>query len=554
VRISVIIPSHNVERYLAQSIGSALDQTLAPHEVIVVDDGSTDGSLRLARQFEARFRGQVRVFSESCLSAPRVRNRGAIVATGDALMFLDADDVLRPDALEALAEVLGPHPNAVAICPWFHLHLQNERWVQGPPTCTPRRPGQDPLTAYLSGWAHPPVSVLWSREGFELAGRWDERCSQNQDGDLMMRALVLGVPLVETKRGAGFYRRMPPGQNLTTVTGKRHTPHGVRNLIYVTRKVAWMAEQTGQVRRYRPALRRSFASISGLADKNGFTDLAKQARAGVLLYQQPWELFFSWRGQNQLRRAYRELRRRLAPAPSLVARDQHDEVRYGLEMAAQASLADPDAFPPSPAVDRPTVSVVVVAAADPAAAFQRTVDEVLQQLSDVEVLLVHPAGIEATCDANQFVDPRVRLLSSPTTRGLNAARNHGLRAARGEILALRDADDLRGLDALAEQVGRLQREPEDLGLVARDVDQQEPKRRGPRRRTSGRVGKNCDLVPTGVSGVVFRRSVIASIGFFDETRRGEDPAEYWSRVPRFFAVDLASEPHQGGSPDLGHRG
>jgi O-antigen biosynthesis protein len=545
VRISVIIPCHNAEPYVAQTIGSALDQSLAPHEVIVVDDGSTDASLRVARQFAARFGDQVKVFSERCHNAPRIRNLGSTVATGDALMFLDADDVLRADTLAALADALAPHPNAVAICPWSHLHFRGGRWVEGPPSCAPRRPGQDTLSAWLSGWYHPPVSVLWSRGGFERAGRWDERCGQNQDGDLMMRGLVLGVPLVEAKGGAGFYRRMPGSHNLETVTGRRYTPHGVRSLIYVTRKIAWQAEQTGQLRRYRPALRRSFASIAGIAAKHGHRELAKQARAGVKRYQQPWELLVSWGGQNQLRRAYRELRRRMNPAPSRASDDLSDEVRCGLEVAAEASSADPDALPPSPPVDRPTVSVVIVVS-DDAASLEPTIGGVLQQLDDVEILVVHPVGNKPTGNMDRRQDPRVRLLPPPSSRGINAARNHGLQSVRGEIIALRDADDPCGLDALAGQVQRLKREPEDFGLLATNVNLRGPTRRGPLRRASirGRAHLREDRVPTGVSGVVFRRSVIASVGFFDETVGVDDPADYWSRVPRFFAVDVREEPHQ----------
>lgn len=542
MRISVIIPCHNAEPYVAQTIGSALDQSLAPHEVIVVDDGSTDASLRIARQFEVSYGDRVKVYSEHCHNAPRIRNLGAMLATGDALMFLDADDVLRPDTLQSLAEALVSHPNAVAICPWYHLHLLDGRWVQGPPSCTPRRPGQDPLSAYLNGWAHPPVSVLWSREGFERAGRWDERCGQNQDGDLMMRALVLGVPLVETTGGVGFYRRMPLGQNLATVTGRRYTPHGVWNLIYVTRKIAWLTEQTGQARRYRPALRRSFASIAGIADKHGHRELARQARAGVKLYQQPWELLVSWGGQNQLRRVYRALRQRVgSSAPSQGADDQSDEVRYGLDFAAKASSADPEALPSPARVDRPSVSVVVVAS-DDAASLEMTVSGVLEQQDDVEILVVHPGRNESTVDIDRIRDPRVRFVPCSDGEGGNAARNCGLRSVRGEIIALRDADDLHGLSVLAGQVQRLQREPDDLGLLATHIDQPVSVPRNPLRWMAGPGCRRnmTEKVPTRISGVVFRRSVIASVGFFDETT--DDTAEYWSRVRRFFAVDVCAEP------------
>ncbi len=545
MRISVVIPSHNADRYLGQAIGSVLEQTLQPHEIIIVDDASDDDSLRVARQFQVRFPDRVKVYAERCFNAPTVRNLGASVATGDSLMFLDSDDFIRPDTLEALARALEGQEQAVAICPWFHVHLRDGRWVEGPPTCNPRRPGQDPLSAYLNGWAHPPVSVLWTREGFEAAGRWDERCGQNQDGDLMMRALLLGVTLVETKAGAAYYRRMPLGDNLATVTGRRYTAYGVSNLIYVARKIAWLAELTGQGQRYRPGIRRSFAAIAGLAAKHGHHELASQARAGVKLYQQPWEALVSYRGENQLRRAYRELRRvhqeiRRHPTSATRSVGSDDaEVRWGAEVAAQVADTDPGVLPPSAPVDRPAASVVVIAIRG-TNMLEQTVAGVLEQLADVEVIVVHHPGQVTDALAPRLQDSRVRLLCVTRDEGLNTARNRGLRSVRGEVVALRDADDLEGLDALADQVRHLGQAPDGVGLLAgpgsETTEVRLPTARRANRftRGSGQVAS----VPTKITGVVFRRSVIASVGFFDEAAAHDGPTEYWSRVARFFRVEV----------------
>ena len=104
-RISVVVPIYNVESYLAESLESAAAQSFRDLEVIMVDDGSTDGSAAIAHEFEARdprFRLLTRV--NGGLSA--ARNTGIDAASGEHLAFLDSDDVLPPDAYETLLRAL----------------------------------------------------------------------------------------------------------------------------------------------------------------------------------------------------------------------------------------------------------------------------------------------------------------------------------------------------------------------------------------------------------------------------------------------------------------
>lgn len=104
-RVSVIIPVYNGERYLAEAIESVLQQTLPPAEVIVVDDGSADGSGAVAQSFAAvRYLRQVNGGSNAA------RNRGILHSTGDFLAFLDADDLWMPDKLAVQMAVLTQEP------------------------------------------------------------------------------------------------------------------------------------------------------------------------------------------------------------------------------------------------------------------------------------------------------------------------------------------------------------------------------------------------------------------------------------------------------------
>jgi hypothetical protein len=174
-------------------------------------------------------------------------------------MFLDADDILGPTVLEALATEVERHPGSVAACPWYRLDLRGGRWVRRPPSCAPRRPGQDPLDAWLRGWYHPPCAVLWSREAYEQTGGWDSRAEVNNDGDLMMRALVNRVPLRLTTEGEAFYRRLPEGE--VSLSGTRFTERGLRARVWVVTRIAKRLREQGRLAPYRDALGEAFGLL-----------------------------------------------------------------------------------------------------------------------------------------------------------------------------------------------------------------------------------------------------------------------------------------------------
>src|SRR5690606_6649220 len=104
--VSVLIAAYNAERWLAEAIESALGQTYPQVEVIVVDDGSTDGTLSVARSFEDR---GVRVVHQANAGACAARNRALEEAQGEFVKFLDADDALASDAIAVQLSALAPH-------------------------------------------------------------------------------------------------------------------------------------------------------------------------------------------------------------------------------------------------------------------------------------------------------------------------------------------------------------------------------------------------------------------------------------------------------------
>jgi glycosyltransferase involved in cell wall biosynthesis len=108
--VSVVIPAYNAERTLRATIESALHQSLQDVEVVVVDDGSTDGTASIAQAFG----GRVRCISVANGGVSEARNTGIAVAEGRYVAFLDADDIWEPDKLQRQVPLLEANPDAGA--------------------------------------------------------------------------------------------------------------------------------------------------------------------------------------------------------------------------------------------------------------------------------------------------------------------------------------------------------------------------------------------------------------------------------------------------------
>ena len=99
MKVSVIIPVYNTEKYLAECLDSILNQTLDSYEIIIVNDGSTDGSLQLINQYAKRY-SNISVINQNNQKQGAARNAGLKVANGEYVCFIDSDDMLEKNALD----------------------------------------------------------------------------------------------------------------------------------------------------------------------------------------------------------------------------------------------------------------------------------------------------------------------------------------------------------------------------------------------------------------------------------------------------------------------
>jgi glycosyltransferase involved in cell wall biosynthesis len=111
MRIAIIMPAYNVAGYIAAAIRSVLAQTHRDWTLLIIDDGSTDATAAVAGGFADP---RIRLLRQANAGVSAARNRGLAECDGAAVMFLDADDWLAPDALARLAAALAAHPGAIA--------------------------------------------------------------------------------------------------------------------------------------------------------------------------------------------------------------------------------------------------------------------------------------------------------------------------------------------------------------------------------------------------------------------------------------------------------
>jgi glycosyltransferase involved in cell wall biosynthesis len=192
MRISVIIPCHNVERYVERAVRSVLMQTHRDIELIVVDDGSTDGTRERLRSLKQELGEQITVIEQENRGACAARNAGSARASGVYTQFLDADDVLLPGKLAhqaALVEQQGWPDILVG----GHVLLDAEGRTIGSEVQTqaPRDPWMD-LMAHRSGGT---CQNLWRRSAVEQVGGWTEGLRSSQEYDLMFRMLQHGAAM-----------------------------------------------------------------------------------------------------------------------------------------------------------------------------------------------------------------------------------------------------------------------------------------------------------------------------------------------------------------------
>jgi glycosyltransferase involved in cell wall biosynthesis len=195
MNITVVIPTWNRADRLVNALQSVSEQRLAPHEVIVVDDGSTDNTRAMVT---TRF-SDVRYIYQENGGVSRARNAGIRAATGDWIALLDSDDRWQPAKLERQVEALRQAPD-------FRVCHTDEIWIRYGRRVNPMKKhakhGGEIFALCLPRCAMSPSAILLHREVLEQAGLFDESLPACEDYDLWLRicaafpVLYIDTPLV----------------------------------------------------------------------------------------------------------------------------------------------------------------------------------------------------------------------------------------------------------------------------------------------------------------------------------------------------------------------
>ncbi|NOY98884.1 MAG: glycosyltransferase family 2 protein [Chloroflexi bacterium] len=197
--ISVIVPAYNAETYLAEALQSIIDQDYAPMEIIVVDDGSTDGTAEVAAGFGAEIRY---VYQENC-GTPAARNKGVSLAQGDIIAFLDSDDLWSDQKLELQLERLTNNPHVGIVLGY----TQQVRLVES-------RDGGQEFVPFLA--PQPMLSLggaVIRKSVFDKVGVFDETFLFCDDIDWFLRAREEDVIFLIHRDVTQLYRKH--AQNIT---------------------------------------------------------------------------------------------------------------------------------------------------------------------------------------------------------------------------------------------------------------------------------------------------------------------------------------------------
>ncbi|WP_018878409.1 glycosyltransferase [Thioalkalivibrio sp. ALE28] len=224
-RVSVVMPAFNTAAYIAESIDSVLEQDYPNLELIVVDDGSTDGTVEIIRGYG----DQLTLLTQQNQGAAVARNAGIAAATGEYIAFIDSDDIWLPGKITAQVMYMEQHPEIG----FTHTHFLS--WKPGadgafpPPSqmAAPKMPVREApgVVAEGSGWVYNQllmeslphtITVMMRRQLVDEVGEFDPQLKRGQDYDYWIRASRLSeyrqldrVTALYRLHGAGCITKYP---------------------------------------------------------------------------------------------------------------------------------------------------------------------------------------------------------------------------------------------------------------------------------------------------------------------------------------------------------
>jgi len=212
--VSVIVPTYNSANFICDALQSVHAQTYRPIEVIIVDDGSTDNTGSIIKEWNNKIVTEnqfiIHYFKQQNKGGSAARNFGILKSQGEYIQFLDADDVLSPGKIESQSH-----------------------------------------------------SLLWRRTDIKMLGPWDENLAADQDGEYALRFLTSNGRLQFCESAWVYYRHSPTSSVTSNSVSTNKTSKAIRSRMHVTRRIEKFLSQNDLLNdEYRQALSSRYYDIA----------------------------------------------------------------------------------------------------------------------------------------------------------------------------------------------------------------------------------------------------------------------------------------------------
>jgi glycosyltransferase involved in cell wall biosynthesis len=316
--VSILIPAYNSECWIADTIASALQQTWIRKEIVIVDDGSTDRTLEVARRFAGP---NVLVHTQPNQGAAAARNKALSLCQGEYIQWLDADDLLAPEkiAVQVQRSEQAGDSRLLLAGPWAYFMFRPGKAVWHPvPFSSLFCPVEWMLAKFERGAFLQTSTWLVSRELTSAAGPWDCRLTLDDDGEYFARVLLASKRVEFIPQAKVYYR----------ISGFQSLSYMGRNDAKLNSQFLSMRLQIEHLRARENSERVRRASVKFLQDSLIYfyperpdlvdaaralgTELKAELAAPQLPGKYSWlQSLFGWRAAKKAQRDYNKLKWRL---------------------------------------------------------------------------------------------------------------------------------------------------------------------------------------------------------------------------------------------------
>ena len=202
--VSVVIPCYNAAKFLEKTVNSVFSQTYSDYELILIDDGSTDNTAEIINSYG----GKVRAKFTPNRGASSARNLGTSLATGNFIQYLDADDILLPNALAKRITALEQTDTDISYSNWQKLeeNLSGDFELGELITRKIEDINEDPEIAIFTDFWGPPASLMYRKAIVDKIGGWNESLPIIQDARFLLDASLFGAKFVHVAEIDSYYR------------------------------------------------------------------------------------------------------------------------------------------------------------------------------------------------------------------------------------------------------------------------------------------------------------------------------------------------------------